>query len=61
MATGQPVPFAFGPRRQGDLPCFYADPQRARDVLGWQTEKDVDDMCQDTWRWQKANPDGLHQ
>ena len=58
-ATGKRVPFIFGARREGDLPCFYADPQRAREVLGWQTERNVDDMCEDTWRWQRANPDGL--
>jgi len=35
-----------------------ADPQHAFNTLGWQVEKNIDDMCQDTWRWQSQNPNG---
>lgn len=56
--TGQAVPYEFAPRRDGDLPEFYADPTKAKDELGWQTEHTIEDMCRDTWNWQKNNPDG---
>lgn len=57
-ATGVPVPYEIGPRRDGDLPITYADPSRALAELGWRTTKSVEDMCADTWRWQSANPQG---
>ncbi|REF29769.1 UDP-glucose 4-epimerase GalE [Calidifontibacter indicus] len=57
-ATGVPIPYEVGPRRAGDLPVTFADPSRARDELGWQTTKSIEDMCADTWRWQSANPQG---
>ena len=39
-------------------PVTFADPSRARDELGWETTKSIEDMCADTWRWQSANPQG---
>jgi UDP-glucose 4-epimerase len=48
-----PVPYKIGPRRAGDLPAFYADAHKAKELLNWQTEKSVDDMCRDTWRFAK--------
>ncbi len=57
-ASGVTVPFVIAPRRPGDLDAVYANPQKAKDVLGWQANLNVDDMCEDTWRWQKNNPDG---
>eukprot|EP00936_MAST-01D_sp_MAST-1D-sp1_P000834 g834.t1 len=60
QACGKPVPFKFGDRRAGDLPSFFADPAQALEVLQWRTEKGVDEMCADTWRWQSQNPDGLN-
>lgn len=56
--TGQTVPYEFAPRRAGDLPEFYADPSKAQQELSWHTELSIDDMCRDTWNWQKNNPDG---
>jgi len=38
--------------------AYWADPQRARSTLNWKAEKSLDDMCQDTWRWQSQNPNG---
>lgn len=52
------VPFKFAPRREGDLPAFWADPTRAEQVLGWQAKRSLDDMLRDTWRWQQQNPQG---
>ena len=37
---------------------YWADPQRAQSTLNWQATKSIDDMCQDTWRWQSQNPNG---
>lgn len=57
-STGKEVPYEFQPRRDGDLPEFYADPTKAQRELGWQAEKSIEDMCRDTWRWQEQNPSG---
>ncbi len=57
-ASGVTIPFVIAPRRPGDLDAVYANPQKAKEVLGWQANLNVDDMCKDTWRWQKNNPDG---
>ena len=57
-ACGHPVNFEFGPRRPGDIPEMYADPAKAEAVLHWKAERDIAKMCEDTWRWQSANPMG---
>jgi UDP-glucose 4-epimerase len=57
-ACGRDLPYAVAPRRPGDLAAYWADPQHALNTLGWQVEKTMDDMCQDTWRWQSQNPNG---
>jgi UDP-glucose 4-epimerase len=56
--VGRAVPYKIGARRPGDLPKFWADPKKAKEDLDWQTEKSLDDMCADTWRWQSQNPSG---
>lgn len=56
--TGVDVPYRIGDRRPGDLPAFWADASKAERELGWATEKSLDDMIADTWRWQSANPQG---
>lgn len=48
----------YGARRAGDLPESYANADKALRVLDWKTEKDLADMCKDTWNWQKNNPNG---
>lgn len=45
-------------RRPGDIARCYADPGYARKELGWKAERGLDQMCEDTWRWQKNNPNG---
>ena len=57
-ASGRPVPYAVVPRRPGDVAAVYADPARARQLLGWQTHHDLPRMCEDSWRWQSMNPKG---
>lgn len=56
--TGIAIPYAIGPRRPGDLPATYANPAKAKRILGWTAEKTLDDMCRDSWRWQSGNPKG---
>ncbi len=58
QASGQKVAYEIGPRRAGDLTAVWADTTRAREELGWSAERTVEDMCADTWRWQRLNPDG---
>jgi UDP-glucose 4-epimerase len=53
-ACGRPVPKAFVARRDGDIACVYADDSRAQRLLGWRTTRDLDAICEDVWRWQKA-------
>ena len=57
-ASGKKIPLDYQPRRKGDLPCFYADAEKARQLLGWQACFSIDEMCQDSWRWQSQNPTG---
>ncbi len=60
-ANGVKVPYKITARRPGDLAACYADPARSLDVLGWKAEKNLVDMCRDTWNWQKQNPNGYEQ
>jgi UDP-glucose 4-epimerase len=57
-ASGKDVPIVFAPRRDGDIACFYACPDLAQRTLGWLAKRDLNDMCQDTWKWQSGNPLG---
>ncbi len=57
-ASGKPVPYHVAPRRPGDVAACYADPAKALQLLGWRAERDLQTMCQDSWRWQSQNPRG---
>lgn len=57
-ASGIEIPFDFKPRRAGDVPMCYSDPSKAERELGWKAERDLRRMCEDSWRWQKNNPNG---
>ena len=52
------IPYKICPRRAGDIATCYADASRAKEVLGWVVEKDLNDMVRDSWNWQKNNPQG---
>jgi UDP-glucose 4-epimerase len=56
--SGQAVPYQIAPRRPGDVAACYADPAQALALLGWQAPRGLDIMCEDTWRWQRNNPNG---
>ena len=53
-----PVPYQYAPRRPGDIDACYADPVKAKELLGWEAQLGLDEMCRDTWNWQKNNPNG---
>ncbi|MGE5863538.1 MAG: UDP-glucose 4-epimerase GalE, partial [Rhizobacter sp.] len=57
-ASGRPVAHEIVDRRPGDVAECYADPARARELLGWTARRGLADMCTDAWRWQSANPEG---
>ncbi len=59
-ANGIPVPYKIVEPRAGDVAYSYANAQKALDILGWKAERDVTKMCEDTWRWQKNNPNGYN-
>lgn len=57
-ACGRDIPLEIAPRRPGDVAVCYADPSLAGTELGWKAERGIDQICQDAWRWQSANPNG---
>lgn len=56
--SGVNIPYEINARRPGDIAECYADPTKAKEKLGWVAEKNLRDMCRDSWRWQKNNPHG---
>ena len=59
-ACGHELPYVIDPRRPGDIAECYADPSKAKRELDWVAEYGIEDMCADSWNWQKNNPDGYH-
>ncbi len=57
-AAGRSIPWDFGPRRDGDVAEYYADPSLAEQKLGWRAKRGIDTICTDMWRWQINNPLG---
>ncbi len=57
-ASGRKIPYKIGSRRSGDIATCYADPSYAIEVLDWNAEYGLNQMCEDTWRWQSMNPNG---
>ena len=58
-ASGKKIPYAFTKRRPGDIAELCADPSLAKDQLGWKANKNIEQMCEDSWRWQVQNPYGF--
>ena len=52
------LPYEIVARRPGDIATCYADPAKSAEILGWKAEKTLEDMCRDSWNWQKNNPNG---
>ena len=57
-ASGKNIPYEIVNRRPGDIDSCYGDPAYAAEKLSWKAECELDEMCEDAWRWQLQNPDG---
>ena len=56
--SGVKIKFKYLPRREGDLAAFWADTSKAFEKLSWQPERNIKNICEDTWRWHRHNPIG---
>lgn len=59
-ASGQKINYKLVDRRAGDIAKCYADPSTAKEILGWEAKRSIEDMCVDSWRWQSNNPNGYN-
>lgn len=57
-ACGRSIKYEIKPRRAGDVATCYSDATKAKQELSWEAERDIEEMCEDSWRWQSMNPDG---
>lgn len=57
-ASGVDIPYVIAPRRAGDIAECYADASLAKKELGWEAQYGIREMCEDSWNWQKNNPNG---
>ena len=60
-ACGKDLPYKILERRPGDIAMCYADPAKAKEELGWEATRGLDEMCEDSWRWQSTNPNGYEE
>lgn len=60
-ACGKKISYKIVERREGDIAKCFADSSKAYEVLGWKAEKGIDEMCEDSWRWQSQNPNGYEE
>ena len=58
-ASGVKVPYSIKPRRPGDIATCYSDPSKAWKELGWKAQYGIEEMCRDSWNWQRNNPEGF--
>ena len=58
QASGVKIPYEITARRPGDIATCYADATKAKNELGWEAKYGISEMCEDSWRWQKNNPEG---
>ena len=57
-ANGLKLPYIIQPRRPGDIATCYSSPDKAKRELGWEAQYGIEEMCRDSWNWQKQNPNG---
>ena len=60
-ASGVKIPYVIKERRAGDIATCYSDASKAEKELGWKAEYGIKEMCEDSWRWQKNNPNGYEE
>ena len=58
-ACGKQLPYVIDAPRPGDVAICYADPSKAKTELGWEASRGIDEMCADSWNWQKKHPNGF--
>ena len=58
-STSVHIPYRIMPRRAGDIAPCYSDPAKAARELHWTAQYGLEDMCRDSWNWQKQNPEGF--
>ena len=58
-ACGKEIPYQIDPRRPGDIAECYANPAKAKNELGWEATRGIEEMCEDSWRWQSTHPNGF--
>ena len=56
--SGKKIPYIIGKRREGDIDIVFCDPTKAKNILKWETEKNLEDMCKDSFNWQINNING---
>ncbi len=59
-ASKKEIPYKIVDRRAGDIASCFADPSFAKEILGWEAKKDIEQMCADSWNWQSQNPNGYN-
>jgi UDP-glucose 4-epimerase len=57
-ACGHQVKYEIGPRRAGDVQDSWANADKAKEVLGWEAKRGIEEICRDAWNWQSKNPEG---
>ncbi len=57
-ACGKTLPYVVDPRRDGDIASCYAEPEKARAEMGWESKRGIEEMCASSWKWQSGNPNG---
>ena len=60
-ACGKEIPYEIKPRRAGDIAKCYCDATKAKEELNWTAQRGLDEMCEDSWRWQSQNPNGYEE
>ena len=60
-ACGHDIPYVIKERRPGDIATCYSDASLAKKELGWEAEYGIEEMCADSWNWQKMNPNGYEE
>lgn len=59
--SGKKINYKIVDRRAGDIAKCYADPSFAKEILGWEAKKSIEDMCENSWKWQSNNPNGYRE
>jgi UDP-glucose 4-epimerase len=57
-ASGKKIPYTIEGPREGDVPAVFGCASKAEQELGWKPKRDLEEMCEDLWRWQSKNPEG---